>query len=367
MTNALSIAAVLMIAVTTTQAEQLRLYVGTYTDGESEGIYLLDFDTATGELKNKRLAATSENPSFVALHANRKNLYAVNETGTGELSAFEIQPASGEAKLLNKIASGGGAPCHLVIDKTGRNLLVANYSGGNVSVTRINDDGSLGEQTTLIQHEGSSVNNQRQKEPHAHSINLDAANRFAVAADLGTDQLLVYRFDPASGHLTKHSSANLKPGSGPRHFTFHPNGKNAYAINELRSTVTTLEYQPDLGELRELQTISTLPRDFSGSSYTAEIRTSANGRFVYGSNRGHDSIAVFRVGEDGRLTLVQIEKIGGKTPRNFTLDPSGGFLLAAGQSTNDIHVFSVNPNTGQLTKTKFAMSVPSPVCLRFAN
>ena len=243
-------------------------------------------------------------------------------------------------------------------------------AGGNVSVTKIKSDGSLDKQTSLIQHKGSSVNEARQKEPHAHSINLDAANKFAVAADLGTDELLVYGFSPRSGKLKKSSATKLSPGSGPRHFAFHPDGKHAYAINELLSTVSVLEYTAKTGKLKETQTITTLPRDFTEEgdvSFTAEVRVSSDGKFVYGSNRGHDSIAVFRVNADHSLTLVQIEKIVGKTPRNFVLDPSGKFLLAAGQSTNDIHVFSIDPEFGKLTRTEHSISVPTPVCIRFGS
>ena len=357
----------ILLFVPIASAEQLDLYVGTYTNAKSKGIYLLSFDTATGELAMKGLAAETKNPSFLAMHPDGKHVYAVNETATGELSSFRIDPGSGKLTFINEKPSGGGAPCHLVIDRTGRNLLVANYSGGNLSVTRIDADGSLGEQTALIQHTGSSINEARQKEPHAHSINLDAANRFAVAADLGTDQLQVYRFDPKAGSLVKHSATNLKPGSGPRHFAFHPRGKHAYAINELFSTVSVLEYEPEAGKLREVQTITSLPRDFRGKSFTAEVRVSADGRFAYGSNRGHDSVAVFRVNDDGRLTMLQVEKIGGKAPRNFTLDPTGRYLLAAGQGSDVINVFEIDNATGRLNRTLHSLEVPTPVCLRFAR
>ena len=345
-------------------AEQYKAYIGTYTGGESEGIYLVSFDSTTGAIEAAGVAAVTENPSFVALHPDGKHLYAVNETNTGELSAFRIDAKSKRLSFINKKPSGGGAPCHLVIDKTGRNLLVANYSGGNVSVTQIRPDGSLGKQTALLQHRGNSVT-PRQKEPHAHSINLDAANQFAVAADLGTDQLLVYAFDSRAGILKPHSDIGIQPGSGPRHFAFHPNGKHAYAINELASTVTALEFDSQQGKFQELQTISTLPDGFEGNSFTAEVRVSVDGKFVYGSNRGHDSIAVFRINEDYGLSRVQVEPIGGKTPRNFTFDPTGNFLLAAGQSTNSVNVFRIDRTTGKLAKTAHELRIPTPVCIRF--
>ena len=356
-----------MFAVTSSAvAADLHVYIGTYTRGDSKGIYLLSFDTESGALKKVGVAAESTDPSFLAMHPNGKFVYAANETDSGELSAFKIDKKTGTLEFINEVPSGGAHPCHLVVDSTGKNLLTANYSGGNVSVTKIKADGSLGKQSSLIQHAGSSVT-ERQKAPHAHSINLDVANKFAIAADLGTDELLVYEFSAETGMLKQTAATKLAPGSGPRHFAFHPDGKHAYAINELLSTVSVLEYDSGKGELKEIQTITTLPRDFTEKSFTAEVRVSADGKFVYGSNRGHDSIAVFRVNPDHSLTLVQIEKMGGKTPRNFNLDPTGKFLLAAGQSTNDIHVFAIDPKFGKLRKTDHSIEIPSPVCIRFAR
>ncbi len=348
------------------QATELPVYVGTYTNGDSEGIYLLDFDSNSGELKLRGVAAKTSNPSFLALHPEGEFLYAVNETNTGEISAFRIAPKTGKLTLINDAKSGGAHPCHLSIDSSGKYVLVANYTGGNVSSTKINADGSLGKQVSLLQHAGSSVNEKRQQEPHAHSINLTPDNQFAIAADLGTDELLVYDFG-RTGKLKKKNTTKLAPGSGPRHFSFHPDGKHAYAINELLSTVTVLEYDTKEGSLKELQTITTLPRDFEGDSFTAEVRVSPDGKFVYGSNRGHDSIAVFRVNSDHRLTLLQIEKMGGKTPRNFNLDPTGKFLLAAGQASHDIQVFKIDPQLGKLTKTEHSIKIPNPVCIRFGR
>jgi len=356
-----------MFAVTSSAiAKEVPVYVGTYTSGESKGIYLLSFDSDSGELKKVGVAAEVANPSFLAMHPKGKFVYAANETETGELSAFKINKKTGMLEFINEAPSGGAHPCHLVVDSTGKNLLTANYTGGSVSVTKIKADGSLGKQSSFIQHTGSSVS-PRQKEPHAHSINLDLENKFAVAADLGTDELLVYKFTARYGKLKQATSTKLSPGSGPRHFAFHPDGKHAYAINELLSTMSVLEYDAKKGALKEIQTLTTLPQDFTGKSFTAEVRVSADGKFVYGSNRGHDSIAVFRVNPDHTLTLVQIEKMGGKTPRNFNLDPTGKFLLAAGQDSNDIHVFAIDPKLGKLTKTEYSIKIPSPVCIRFAK
>ncbi len=343
------------------------VYIGTYTGKGSKGIYAVSFNDKTGEIKKLGLAAETENPSFVALHENGKYLYAVNETGSGEISAFKTRKDSYKLELINEKPSGGGAPCHLVIDETGRNLLVANYSGGSVSAIRIDDkDGALGEQTALIQHEGSSVTD-RQKAPHGHSINLSTDNRFAIVADLGTDEVVTYAFDAKKGTLKRASAEEMKPGSGPRHFAFNPKSNHAYAINELTSTITVMEYNKKSGELSTIQDIPTLPRDFTGKSFTAEVRVSPDGRFVYGSNRGHDSIAVLRVGDDHKLTLIQIESINGKTPRNFNLDPSGKFLLTAGQNSGRIRVFEIDQKTGRLKKTDHSVKIPSPVCIRFSK
>ena len=243
---------------------------------------------------------------------------------------------------------------------------MANYGAGSVSAVAIEDDGSLGERTGFSQHEGSSVNKGRQAAPHAHSINLDASNNFAFAADLGMDQVVVYAFDKVKGTLTAHGKAKVAPGSGPRHFAFHPNGKRAFVINEMLLTVTNFEYNAATGRLNTVQTISTLPKNAQGSGFsTAEIQVHRSGRFVYGSNRGHHSIAVFKLDDAGKLSFVEAEPTGGKTPRNFGLDPSGKFLLAANQSTNDVFVFRIDANTGELSPTGHSLKVPKPVCVKF--
>jgi 6-phosphogluconolactonase len=317
------------------------------------------------------LAAETEQPSFLTLHPNRRFLYAVNETGggrrgTGQVTAFAIE-ADGKLKQLNQQPSRGSAPCHLVVDRTGKTLLLANYGGGSVAAFPLAADGMLGASTAFIQHTGSSTNPQRQKEPHAHSINLDAANRFAVAADLGLDKVLVYRFDATKGTLEPNEppSASVKAGSGPRHFAFHPKGRNAYVINELASTVTAFEYDPAKGVLKELQTLSTLPKDFSGTSYTAEVQVHPSGKFLYGSNRGHDSIAVFTIEANGSLRYVENTLTGGSTPRNFGISPDGKYLLAANQKSDNVVVFRIDSKSGRLTSTGNSLEVPSPVCVKF--
>ena len=353
------------------ESSGIAVYLGTYTGPKSKGIYLSRLDLTSGKLSAPILAAETEQPSFLALHPNRRFLYAVNETGggrrgTGQVTAFAIE-ADGKLKQLNQQPSRGSAPCHLVIDRTGKTLLLANYGGGSVAAFPLAADGLLGASTGFIQHTGSSTNPQRQKEPHAHSINLDAANRFAVAADLGLDKVLVYRFDAAKSTLEPNEppSASVKAGSGPRHFAFHPKGRNADVINELASTVTAFEYDSAKGVLKELQNLSTLPRDFSGTSYTAEVQVHPSGKFLYGSNRGHDSIAVFAIEANGSLRYIENTLTGGSTPRNFGISPDGKYLLAANQKSDNVVVFRIDSKSGRLTSTGHSLEVPSPVCVKF--
>jgi 6-phosphogluconolactonase len=354
------------------QPESLWVYVGTYTGGESKGIYLCRLDLATGRLTGPELAAEVASPSFLALHPTGKFLYAVGETGAGSVAgavhAFAIESEAGQLSHLNTQPSGGAGPCHLVVDAAGRNVLVANYGGGSVAVLPIGDDGRLAEPSCVVQHEGSSVNPQRQEAPHAHSINLDPANRFAFAADLGLDQVLVYRFDAHAGTLVPNDPAFAKvaPGAGPRHFAFHPAGTWAYVINELANTVTAFSYDAQHGVLKEIQTISTLPADFKEPSYTAEVVVHPSGKFLYGSNRGHDSLAIFSIdGHSGKLKLVGHEPTGGKTPRNFAAEPTGKYVLTANQASDSVFVFEVDMYTGKLKRVGEGLKVPTPVCLRF--
>jgi len=350
---------------------EIAVYFGTYTGPKSKGIYLSRLDLASGKLSAPILAAETPQPSFLALHPNRRFLYAVNETGegrrgTGQVTAFAIG-ADGKLTQLNQQASRGAAPCHLVVDRAGKTVLLANYGGGSVAAFPIGPDGQLGESTAFVQHSGSSTNPQRQKGPHAHSINLDAANRFAVAADLGLDKVLVYRFDAAKGTLSPNEppSTSVKAGSGPRHFAFHPNGHNAYVINEIASTVTAFEYDAGRGVLKEVQTLSTLPKGYTGDSSTAEVQVHPSGKFLYGSNRGHDSIAVFAIEANGTLRYVENTPTGGRTPRNFGITPDGRYLLAANQQSDNVVVFRIDSRSGRLTSTGNSLEVPSPVCVKF--
>ena len=363
-------ALLILATVAATAASELDVYVGTYTKGDSksEGIYLARFNSDSGELKLVGLAAKADNPSFLAIHPNERFVYAVNELGPGDstVSAFAIN-SDRTLKLINKQSSEGGAPCHLVLDSKGKNVLLANYVGGNVVVLPINGDGSLKPASSILRHRGSSVNKQRQEKPHAHSINLSSDDKFAFAADLGADRVFQYRFDATNGLLTANDPAavTIQPGGGPRHFAWHPNNKFAYVNSELTAAVTVFAYDQSKGSLSWLQTIETLPESFVGRKSTAEIRVHPSGKFVYCSNRGHDSIAVFRVDEStGKLSKVEIEPTGGREPRNFFLTPDGRWLLAENQKSDTVVVFSIDQETGALSQTKSRIEVPRPVCIR---
>jgi 6-phosphogluconolactonase len=356
---------------------KVRVYVGTYTSGDSKGIYRLQLDLATGALTPEGEPTPTVNPSFLARHPSGRFLYAVNETGesradkSGGVSAFAVDGASGALTLLNQQPSGGPAPCHLWVDTEGRHLLVANYWDGSVSVLPIGADGRLGPASARIQHQGKGANPERQEGPHAHSVTLDPANRFAFVADLGTDKLAVYRYDGAKGTLTPHDPAavSLAPGSGPRHFTFHPGGRHAYLINELLSTVTAFDYDAAAGKLTERQTVPTLPSGVAAASNTtAEVVVHPNGKLLYGSNRGHDSLAIFAIDPaTGKLTAAGHQPTLGKEPRNFAIDPTGTFLLAANQNSDSVVVFRIDPASGRLDPVGPPTRVPAPVCLRMVR
>jgi len=357
--------------------KEMLVYFGTYTNAEpkSKGIYLHRLDLTTGALRPVAATEGVTNPSFLATDRQRRYLYAVNEVMDfegkpgGGISAFSIDAKTAHLKPLNQQPTLGGAPCYVTVSQDGKFVLVANYMGGNVTVFPVQPDGSLGAAVENVQHQGKSVNAKRQEAPHAHNVVLDPANRFAFASDLGTDKVMIYQFDKTTGKLKPHTTpaVTMKPGAGPRHFTFHPQRKYAYVINELDSTVTAFAYDAAKGSLRELQTVSTLPADFAGESFCADIHLSPDGKFLYGSNRGHDSIAVFAVnGQTGQLTPAGHAPTGGKWPRNFALDPSGNFLLVANQNTNNVVVYRRDAKTGQLTAVGQPVDVPAPVCILLA-
>jgi 6-phosphogluconolactonase len=351
------------------------LYVGTYTEGDrAEGIYLVRMDTRSGELRRVGSVNAGANPSFLAIHPNGRVLYAANEVterdgkATGAVSAFAIARDSGGLTLLDEQASGGAAPCYVSVDRRGRALLVANYVGGNVALLPIRAGGALAAATHVAQHRGAGPNAARQEAPHAHCIVADRSNRFALAADLGIDRVLVYRLDLDGGSLrhVESGDAQLRPGAGPRHLALHPSLPLVFVANELDSTVTTLRFDDERGTLSPLQTLSTLPAGWTGTSYVADVHVAPSGRTLYVSNRGHNSIAVFSVEpSSGALALEQVVSTDGDWPRNFSLDPTGRWLLVANQRSASVVVFARDRESGRLTPTHQRLAVPSPVCLRF--
>jgi 6-phosphogluconolactonase len=355
-------------------AQEYIVYIGTYTNQTSKGIYAYRFNPATGNATPLGLVAEEANPTYLAVHPNQNFLYAVSEVNeyegrqSGAIAAYSIDRASGALKPLNKVASRGPGPAHLAVDQTGKAVVVANYGGGSTAVAPIGSDGRLGEVTGFVQHSGSSVNPQRQQEPHAHAAAISPDNRFVMVADLGTDQIFIYQLDPEKGSIVSNDPAFAKvaPGSGPRHFAFHPDGKFAYANNEITSTVTAFAYDADRGALSELQTISTLPEGYTGNNSTAEIAVSGSGKFLYVSNRGHDSIALFSIDPaKGTLTADGHFPTLGKVPRNFAIDPTGRNLFAANQDSNSIVLFRINQETGALNATGRELSVNRAVCVVF--
>jgi 6-phosphogluconolactonase len=344
------------------------VYVGTYTRETSKGIYAFRFDAATGKLAPLGLVAEVANPSFLAIHPNQRFLYAVSETGGGSVAAYAVDRQSGKLTALNMVSAKGGGPCHINVDKTGSTVAVANYGTGSVAAFPVGADGRLGEASGFHQHEGSSVNPQRQKGPHAHSTDFSPDNRFLMSSDLGLDKVLVYRFDPKTSSITANDPAfvSVKPGSGPRHFAFHPSARFAYVINEIASTATAFTYDAVKGALTELQTLSTLPEGVTGDNSTAELEMHPSGKFLYGSNRGHNSIAVFAVDpKKGTLTLIQNASTQGGPPRNFAIDPTGKYLFAANQNTDTIVLFRIDEQNGKLTPAGETVQLDAPVCVRF--
>ena len=348
------------------------VYVGTYTNHGGKGIYSYRFDAATGVLTSLGLAAESDNPSFLAIDPTHRFVYAVNEVDqfrgepTGSVSAFVIDRSTGKLRLLNQVSAHDPGPAYISMDRTGKYVLIANYSLGSVAVFSVLKDGALGEMSGFVRHKGSSVNKQRQEGPHAHAVAMSPDNRFALVADLGLDQLLVYPFDANTGKLGKAHVTKIKPGSGPRHLVFSPNRKFLYLVSEMGSTVTAFSYRAADGRLTTLQTVSTLPASFSGQSTAAEIAIHPSGRFLYASNRGDDSIAVFALNPgSGRLAFLQRVSTQGKTPRNFALDPSGHWLLAANQDSDSVVSFRVDQETGELTPVGKFAQISQPACVAF--
>jgi 6-phosphogluconolactonase len=353
------------------QPREALVYFGTYTRGASKGIYVSRLDLKSGHLTEPELAAEAGNPAFLAIHPNKRFLYAVGEVNKGGgVMAYEIKD-DGKLTFLNERPSGGAGPTHLVVDRTGKNVLVANYGGGSIACLPLGADGRLAPLSDFVQHQGgSNVNPKRQAAPHAHGIYTDPANRFVFVPDLGMDKVMIYRFDPAAGKLTPNDPAfaAVAPGAGPRHFGFEPKGRYAYVINEMVCTMTAFSYAASAGRLTEIQTLSTLPEGVKveqGYS-TAEVFAHPSGKFLYGSNRGHDTIAVFAINpKDGTLKLVENEPTQTKIPRGFGIDPTGRYLIAGGQNSDNAAVFRIDQKTGALEPTGQSVKVGSPVCVEF--
>lgn len=356
-----SLAVLIVVGMfTSLQAQdRYRVYLGTYTGKVSKGIYQCELNLRDGSLSAATLAGETHSPSFVAFHPNNKFLYAVNE-GQAAVSAFAINAKTGKLTLLNSQPSQGGAPCHLIVDPSGRNVLVANYTGGSCICLPIAKDGKLGEATSFHQHMG--------KRKHGHSIHVDQANKFALCCDLGLDQVIIYAFDAEQGKLTRHGAFNTPKGAGPRHFAWHPDGKTAYINGESDLTIIACDYDAAQGALTQKQVLSTLPADVKrqGGS-TAETVVHPSGKFVYVSNRDpYNSIAIFSVDPQTRkLTAVGHQNAGVKTPRNFAIEPTGQYMLVANQSGGNVIVFRIDQTTGELTPTGASVEVPTPVCVRF--
>lgn len=353
------------------KSNELFLYVGTYTRGKSEGIYVYRMNPDSGELRHAATVKGVSNPSFLAIDPKRRFLYAANESGEfagrqgGGVTAYAIDRKTGDLRKLNERHSPG-VPCHVSVHPSGKFVLAANYGGGNVVIYPVSAGGALGEASDVAQHAGKGVDPKRQDGPHAHCVMLDAAGRFAFAPDLGIDKVMVYRVDVKNGKLVPNGFAATKAGAGPRHFDFHPSGEFAYVINELDSTLTAFAYDKAKGALTELQTVSTLPPDFIGTNSCADIHVHPSGKFVYGSNRGHDSVVAFAIDQSaGKLNLIAHESTRGKWPRNFAIDPAGAFLLVANQNTENVVAFRIDQQTGKLTATGQTSEIPSPVCLKF--
>lgn len=359
-------------SATVRTAEPL-VFISAFASGERAGIHAFAFDKQRGTLKPVHRTADIQNPFFLAISPDRRFLYAIDAEQFGDpgdefVAAYAIEGRTGRLRRLNRQSARGTASCYLDVDATGKSVLVANYSSGSVAALPAGADGSLGAATAFVQHSGSSVDPERQKGPYAHSIVVTPDNRFALAADLGIDRILVYRLDPATARLAPDPDrpfAKLPPGSGPRHLTFHPNGRRIYVINELANTITFFDYAADSGALTERQTISTLPSHFAGKSHCADLKITPDGRFLFGTNRGHDSIAVYRIGADGTLALLRIEPSLGKGPQNLLITPDGRWLLCANMPGNNVIVFRIDVQTGAIQPVGAPISMPMPSCIRW--
>ncbi len=362
----------LIMSNTATSADPV-VFVSAFTSGEAGAIHAYGFDSKTGQLNLLNRTTDVNNPFFLAISPNGKFLYSIDAEKFGGpenefVAAYRIEGRDGKLTRLNRQSAGGTASCYLDVDATGKTVVVANYSTGSVASLPIQDDGSLAEAASFVQHVGASVDPKRQTGPNAHSIVVSPDNRFALAADLGIDKVLIYRLNADTATITANETqpfAKLPPGSGPRHLTFHPNGQRVYVINELSNTITVFNYAVDVGTLTAQHTISTLPAEFSDRTNTADLKISPDGKFLYGTNRGHDSIAIYKIADNGQLDLVSIEPSLGNGPQNLLITPDGRWLLCANMPGNSLVVFAIDSKTGALTPTGEPLSIPMPSCIRW--
>jgi len=352
-------------------AEEPLVFISAFAPGEKGAIYAFQLNSKTGELKEVARTTDVEHPFFMTVSPDNQYLYSINapkKFGGKEneyVAAFKLEGRSGKLKRLNQQSSHGTASCYLDIDKSGKAVVVANYSSGTVASLPVKADGSLGAAASIIQHTGSSVDTKRQNEPHAHSIVISPDQKFVFAADLGIDKVLSYQIDPETAKLSPSPQSYVRtvPGGGPRHMTFHPDGKQLYVINELKNSVSHFSYNPQTGTLIERDTISTIPDDFEGTTHTADVKITPNGRFLYGTNRGHDSIAAYQIDDDGKLSLLEIKPSLGKGPQNLAITADGKFLLCANMPGNNVVVFQINEKTGKLAAVGEPVSMPMPSCI----
>lgn len=368
--SVLAMAAILLFSGCTNSKTKMqspyKFLVGTYTKKGSKGIYAYGFDPKTLEVTLLSTAPKIDDPSYLVISADNKHVYSVSETEGGSVVALDFDPESGQFKTLKTVGSGGAHPCYITLDKTGKWVLVGNYTGGNLSVIPVQPDGNIGDAVQTIQHTGKGPNAQRQEKPHVHSVNIAPNNKDVYVADLGTDKLMAYRLDEKTGKLTEGNSVSVSAGSGPRHMAFHPKEPFAYVIQELTGKITAFKYTDN--KLETIEEVSTLPAGFTGNNSCADIHISDDGRFLYGSNRFHDTIVIFEIdSKTGKLTLVGHEPVLGKTPRNFAVDPTGKFVFVANQDTDNIVIFRRDSKTGKLTPTGKEISVSMPICVKFLN
>ncbi len=355
--------------------DQVYMFVGSYAAAEDPGLYVYSYDAGNLEFEEMQRVSGLANPSFFAFHPSGKFLYVVNEIADfkgkeeGAVAAFRFHRQSGKLEFLNKTSSMGGTPCQITVFPDGRHVLVANYSGGSLAALPVARDGSLKPAEEVVQHQGSGPNKRRQEKAHAHSVYTLSGGSYIFSADLGIDKVMIYQ--PEKGRLlapnTASPFAKLKPGAGPRHMAFHPENRSVYVINELNSTITRLEFYKESGKVTVLESLSTLPPGWEGENYCADIHIHPSGKFLYASNRGHNSIAIFEIMRGGRLNPKGHEGVRGKWPRNFSIDPRGNRLIVANQQSDNIVVFDIDPETGELHFTGKELQVRRPVCIKFLS